>query len=94
MATNAHICVVFMEWAGLQTLDDIPKSITIPIPRSKEKQQQEFLENVLSKFVECVLVEFDRGKALQRKNKQNESASEQTEEPVDVNAEGLGLYYI
>ena len=39
-------------------------------------------------------MEFDRGKALQRKNKQNESASEQTEEPVDVNAEGLGLYYI
>ena len=87
-ATNAYLCAAFMEWAGLQTLDDVPKSITIPGPRSRVKQRKEFLQNVLSKFVEeYVLVEFDREKALRKKNKDNESASEQTEEPVDVNAE-------
>ena len=81
-ATNAYICTAFMEWAGLGSLGGTPKEIKVPGPRSSTKQREQFVDNVLSKFVEeFILVEFDSEKSATKKQKETEMATSPEDKP-------------
>lgn len=58
--TKACICCAFMEFAGLESMEDTPSNITLP-PNSVKT---DFLTETVGKFVEkFVMVEFDAEKA-------------------------------
>lgn len=62
-ATKAYLCSAFMEYAGLEQLDGIPKKITSSDPKD--------LERIIGCFVdEYVMLEFDVEKALRQQKEQ------------------------
>lgn len=74
-ATKAYICEAFMNWAGLEKLDDTPTRIINPPQESSDDEKKHFLQTTVGKFVEeYVLTEFDVAK------KQREEAEERKKE--------------
>ena len=58
--TAAYICESFMQWTGLENLNDNPPNIMIPSPQCTNRVKENFLTTVIGKFVdEFVLPELD-----------------------------------
>lgn len=69
-ATKAYLCEAFMEWAGLDDMnDDTPSNITIPHANSTNNVKKEFMCTVIGNFVDAyVLSELDVEKEWRTKH--------------------------
>ena len=57
--TKAYLCEAFMEWTGMDTMEEKPTSIKVPRLHAKENKTK-FMNDTIGTFVdEYVLPEFD-----------------------------------
>ena len=81
-ATKAYLCEAFMTWAGMETLDGTPTTISVPTGESSEEEKKSFIESTIGKFVEqYVLAEFDVEKR-QRQEVENRNNARRKSKPL------------
>ena len=76
--TKAYICCAFMKWAGIETLDGHPTSITLPDKKARDEEKHKFVTDVIGKFTEeYVMTEFDVEKSWRKQRNEEKSGEDQ-----------------
>lgn len=66
--TKSYVCEAFMEWAGMDDMDEEPLNIEIPHANTNHLVKKRFMESVIGNFVDkFILPDLNAEKALKLK---------------------------
>ena len=74
--TKAYVCVAYMEWTGLDSMDGMPRDIMIPHPNMTKVVKKGFMESIIGKFADkFILPNLDAEKAMLHKTSRPQTAT-------------------